>query len=316
MSGHKTMCVKVEEYVAHRRSFGYDLRITARELRRFAEYADGIRHRGPLSTELVLRWARLAADHSCIYQARRIEMVRPFARYLSAFEPGTQVPPRGLLGPAHRRTQPHIYTTKEVLQLMDAADGLIPAEGLRPVTYRTMIGLLSSTGLRVCEALKLERSDVDLTQQLLIVRQTKFRKSRLIPLHESVCQALSRYVLVRDGRHPQPRSNRFFLSEQGTALLPSVVHYTFQKLRRSLKNAGIGKPPRLYDLRHTFACQRLLRWYRDGIDVQRAIMRLSTYMGHVRVSDTYWYLSGTPELFAIAARRFEIFSDAAQGGTV
>ena len=311
------MSAKVDEYVAHRRRLGYDLRVTARELHRFASYADSVGHHGPLTTELALRWARLAADCTPLYQARRIEMIRPFAKYLAAFEPGTQIPSRGVLGPAHRRTQPHIYAPQEVIQLMDAAEKLSPSGGLRPITYRTLLGLLASTGLRVCEALKLERGDVDLIHHLLSVRQTKFHKSRLVPLHESATRALSAYALARDAYRPQPRSDRFLLSERGTALLPSVVHYTFQKLRASV-NCGCsnGKPSRLYDLRHTFACQRLLQWYREGIDVQHAILHLSTYMGHVRASDTYWYLSGIPELLAIAAQRFERLSDRRQGGSV
>jgi len=160
MRQQKTISAKVDEYVAQRRRLGYDLRVTARELHRFASYADSVGHHGPLTTELALRWARLAADCTTLYQARRIEMIRPFAKYLAAFEPGTQIPSRGLLGPAHRRTQPHIYAPQEVIQLMDAAAKLSPSGGLRPITYRTLLGLLASTGLRVCEALNHPRLEV------------------------------------------------------------------------------------------------------------------------------------------------------------
>jgi integrase len=315
MKVEKPMSLKVEEYVATRRQLGYELRVAARELRRFARYAETLVHHGPLNTELVLSWARSAAKSSPLYQARRVEIVRPFAKYLAAMEPGTQIPPQRLLGPAHRRIQPHIYDAKEVALLMRAAGDLTPDGGLRPMTYQTLLGLLASTGLRVCEALKLDRTEVDLTHNLLTVRETKFRKSRLVPIHESVTRALSTYVRFRDSYYPCPRSHRFLLSEQGTALLPSVVHYTFQKLRRNLScGRPSEKPPRLYDLRHTFACQRLLHWYREGIDVQHAILSLSAYLGHVKVSDTYWYLSGIPELLAIAAQRFEHFSNYQSGG--
>jgi integrase len=222
-----------------------------------------------------------------------------------------------LLGPAHRRIQPHIYDAHEIAGLMRAAGALTPNGGLRPMTYRTLLGLLAATGLRVCEALKLDRADADLVHHLLTVRETKFHKSRLVPIHESVTRALSAYSRFRDSYRPFPRSRCFFLSEQGTALLPSVVHYTFQKLRLNLSGGGPSeKPPRLYDLRHTFACRRLLQWYREGADVHQAMLSLSTYLGHVKVSDTYWYLSGIPKLLSIAAQRFERFSNCQSGGAV
>lgn len=227
MKRQQTMSEKVDEYVAYRRRMGYSLNVTDRELQRFARHADSTGHQGPLTTELALNWARLAANRTPLYQARRVEMVRSFARYLAAFEPGTQIPPRGLLGPAHRRIQPYLYSEQEIAQLMDAAQSLAPADGLRPKTYRTLLGLLASAGLRVCEALKLERDDVDMTHHLLAVRQTKFHKSRIVPLHESVTAALGTYAEARDTYHPRAASTRFFLSQRGTALLPSVVHYTF-----------------------------------------------------------------------------------------
>jgi integrase len=314
MSRKKTMLRKVDEYVTHRRNLGYDLEVAAGELRRFARYAESIGHHGPLTTEIALRWARQAADRSPIYQARRIEMVRPFAKYLAAFEPGTQIPPRRLLGPAHRRIQPHIYNSREVLRLIDAAGQLTPHGGLRPATYRTLLGLLASTGLRTCEALKLNRADVDLVNDLLTVRETKFHKSRLVPLHRSATRALAAYANIRDAHLPRSQSDRFLLSERGTPLLPSVVHYTFQKLRAVIAPECPGRrPPRLYDLRHTFACRRLLQWYREGVNVHHRLLHLSTYLGHVKVSDTYWYLSGIPELLSIAAERFQSFSDGSRG---
>jgi integrase len=174
---------------------------------------------------------------------------------------------------------------------------LAPTDGLRPKTYRTLLGLLASTGLRVCEALKLERDDVEMTHHLLSIRQTKFHKSRVVPLHESVTRALGAYAQARDVYYPRPPSTRFLLSQRGMALLPSIVHYTFQKLRRNVNWGGHnGNPPRLYDLRHTFACYRLLGWYREGIDVNYAIVHLSAYLGHVKPSDTYWYLRNCHEI--------------------
>jgi integrase len=311
MNRKKSFSEKVDEYISYRHNLGYSLHVEAGELRRFACYAERIGHHGPLTIELSLGWARSATNCTPLYQARRVEIVRTFARYLAAFEPGTQIPPRGLLGPAHRRSQPYIYSSEEILALMNAAAKLTPSGGLRPQTYKTLIGLLSSTGLRVCEALNLKRDEVDLSHHLLHVRRTKFYKSRLVPLHKSVGRALEAYAFKRDALHPAPLSNNFLLSERGTALLPSIVHYTFCKLRKTIAREDCSNThPRLYDLRHTFACRRILKWYQDGIDVQHAITYLSTYLGHVKPTDTYWYLTGIPDLMAIAARRFERFGGA------
>ena len=317
MNGTPTMQERVEQYVSARRKLGYQMRVEGRELLRFARFADGLGHRGPLSTEIALRWARTAQDCSSLYQARRLEVVRCLARHLSAVEPDTEIPPKGLLGPAHRRTQPHLYGPQEIPALMRAAAALGPKDGLRPKSYGTLIGLMACTGLRLCEALHLECADVDTKGNLLAIRQSKYRKSRLVPLHSSASRMLHTYATFRERYIGNARCSRFLVSERGTALKPSVVHWTFSGLRRlsGVESLDGCREPRLYDLRHTFACRRLLQWYREGRDVNQRISWLSTYLGHARVTDTYWYLSGVPELMSLAAGRFERFATREAGGT-
>ena len=172
-----------------------------------------------------------------------------------------------------------------------------------------MLGLLSVTGMRVSEVLNLDRDDVDLTHGVLTVRDSKFGKSRYLPVHESTTQALSRYARRRDRLCPNPPTLAFFLAERGTPITQWALRRTFVKLSRQVglrapaKSHGMG--PRLHDMRHRFAVNTLLRWYRDGVDVERHIPRLATWLGHAHVSDTYWYLTATPELLQLAARRLD-----------
>jgi len=303
----------VEEYLAARRAVGFALRIDGRQLLAFARYAERLGHRGPLTTALAVRWA--TRSETPLGPARRLEVVRPFARYLSAVDARTEIPLPRLLGPSHRRLPPHIYSPREIRALLRAAAALTPAAVLRPPTYPALFGVLAATGLRVSEALTLARADVDLAEGVLTIRETKFRKSRLVPLHPSVTRALRRYTAQRHGYHPRPATPAFFLNEAGTPLCYSTVRTTFLRLQRALRwtaRAG-ARPPRIHDMRHTFVCQRLLRWYRDGADVDHHIAALSTYLGHAKVSDTYWYLTGIPELLALTAARFERFAHRGPG---
>lgn len=312
-----TMLDRVEEYLAYRRALGYRLAAEGQLLRSFAQFADGEGHAGPVTVEIALRWARLPERADRLYQARRLEGVRTLARHLAAREPGTEVPPRGLLGPAHARRPPFIYTEADVAALLASARALAPAGGLRPLTYTALIGLLACTGLRIGEALALLDGDIDHASGVLTVRQAKFHKSRLVPLHPTAAEPLRAYAAERDRRHSGPRGGRFFLSEAGRPLAYTTVRHAFHwLLRHALPGvAPAGRVrPRLHDLRHTFACRRLLAWYRDGTDVDRAIDRLSAYLGHAKVTDTYWYLTGVPELMALAAGRFERFAAPTPGG--
>jgi integrase len=310
-----TMVALAEEYLTYRRSLGSQLKIEGQELLRFARWADQTGHAGPVTIDLAVRWAALPADCSQLYRARRLEIVRCFARHRAIFDPETQIPPDRLLGRAHRRTAPHIYSSHEIAQLLAAAKALAPRDGLRPQTYHALWGLLACTGLRISEALALTRDNVDLDRGLLTILRGKFHKSRLLPLHPTAVAALRRYARFRDCCHPAAPTSAFFLSESGKPLAYSTVRTTFRRVGRRLGwSADLnGRLPRMHDLRHTFACRRLLQWYRQGVNVDHTIAALSTYLGHRKVTDTYWYLTGIPELMAVTVRRFEQFGRS--GGT-
>lgn len=315
MSRATTMVMRVEAYLQARRQFGFQLRVEGGELLRFARYADGLGHRGPLTSELALRWAQDATMATPLYRARRLEVVRSFAKHQLAFEPKTEVPAAGLLGPAHRRTPPYIFSSQEIERLVSSARHLSSPRGLRARTYATLIGLLACTGLRISEALRLGRADVDLDSGVLSIRRTKFCKSRLVPLHPSARLALQRYVVRRDAIVPPIAGGTLFVSDSGHALPYRTVHWVMRRLLDKVvaSDTSIGRRPRIHDIRHTFACRCLLRWYRAGADVDQHIAALSTYLGHAKVSDTYWYLTGVPELMAIAATRFERFGREGDG---
>jgi integrase len=300
------MITKVERYLAFRRGLGFQLRIEGTLLEQFGRFADASGHRGPLTSELALRWSRLPSKGDPLYWARRLEIVRCLARYLAAIEPGTEIPPRGLLGSAHRRTTPHVYSEAEVAALLTEARRLGHPACLRPRTYVTLIGLLASTGLRISEALRLRRGDFQDDPGVLIIRQTKFGKSRLVPVHSTTRAALVHYARHRDRLVPIPRGENFFVSDRGFELPYSTVRTVFRKLCDRLSLHGSGqRRPRLHDLRHTFACRRLERWYDAGVDLHHAVASLSIYLGHAKVTDTYWYLTATPALMARATKRFE-----------
>lgn len=308
-----SMLKKVEQYLQFRRSLGYQLRVEGQQLQQFAAFVDAQGHRGPLTTELALRWARLPVNVDRLYWARRLEIVRCFARYLAATEPGTELPPRGLLGPAHRRTTPHIYTHTELAALVAAAGRLSPSGGLRPRTYATLIGLLACTGLRISEALRLTQADADLDRGILTIRETKFRKTRLVPLHSTAVTALRDYADALQRLTATSGSDQFFVSDQGQPLPYSTVRNVFRRLCNALQIVGTGpRRPRLHDLRHAFACRRVEQWYAAGINLDGAVAALSVYLGHAKVSDTYWYLTATPELLARAAARFEALAPASR----
>jgi integrase len=211
------------------------------------------------------------------------------------------------LGTLHHRPVPHIYSDQEIKQMLTAAQQLSPAGGLRPLTMCCLIGLLAATGLRVGEALHLSDEDVDLNQAQLTVRATKFRKSRLVPLHPSACVALAEYRALRQEHLSQARATAFFLLDNAQAVSGQRARWAFARISTRLgwDQRPPGTRPRLYDLRHTFTCRRLLGWYSAGIEVQWALPHLATYLGHGKVSDTYWYLTATPQLLEVAAERFE-----------
>ncbi|MGH8196362.1 MAG: tyrosine-type recombinase/integrase [Woeseiaceae bacterium] len=296
----------LEEYLALRRSLGFGLRLTGRLLERFVEFADS-RSAEFITCELALQWATAPADVQAAQWASRLAMVRRFARYHRATEPRTEVPPADLLPYRYHRQPPYIYSDTEVRSLLRASTELPSIRGLRAASYATLLGLYASTGLRTNEALRLDREDVDLAQGVLHVRQSKFGKSRCLPVHRSTQRALAQYAAQRDRLYPKPSTPGFFLSECGTRISEWSLRYTFVKLSHQigLRAAGDARGPRIHDFRHRFAVNTLRNWYRAGVDVERYLPRLSTYLGHVHVTDTYWYLTATPELMQLARRQLE-----------
>ena len=296
----------VSDYLAKRRALGFALRSQGAYLMGFARYADHAGHRGPLTVKLAVRWARLPKDASASRWTWRLESIRPFAKYQAAFEPRTEIPPSRYFGVVRRRPTPHIFSQAEIRGLIRAERGLRPRGGLRPLTYATLLGLLACSGMRISEALRLRRSDVDLCQAVITVHQSKFKQSRLIPLHFSAAKALHRYSRARDKR---VGSEYFFVSDAGQPLRYCTVWATFQSLAsRSLKTESFGQRRlRIHDLRHSFATLRLLQWSRQGRSPDQAMLLLSKYLGHQQVSHSYWYLTGVPKLFSQVGRRFERF---------
>ena len=311
MSSENSVMEFVRRYLAERRALGYELTAPGTELMRFARYADARRHRGPLTEELIVGWAREHVKRTTeVTAARRLEVVRPFAAYYRQFEPTTEILPVGALGRGHRRLVPHIYTDEEVAHLLQATSRLTPHNGLRPLTYCTLFGLIAAAGLRLSEALNLSNGDVDLTSRSITVRQTKFRKSRCLPLHSSVVQALERYRQSRDQCLDTRPEAPFFASSSGAALAKGTVDNVFRRLRSHLSWSARGDYPlpRLHDLRHTFAVRRLQRWREQGQAIDQAMFWLCTYLGHAKISNTYWYITGIPELMDAIGARFEHFT--------
>ncbi len=259
-----------------------------------------------ITVELALRWASKPAQAHRSYWAKRLIAIRLFARYRSATDPRTEVPPDRLLPCRPNRARPYPYTEEDIDRLMNAAATLPPPGGLRAQSYSCLLGLLVVTGLRIGEALRLESEDVDLQDGLLEIRSAKFGKSRIVPLHHSAQQALLIYSRRRDdclGRTP----GHFLVSARGTPLSASAVRRTFRTLCRKvgLRGSGNYDEPRLHHFRHRFATETLLRWYRSTEDVERLLPVLSAFLGHASIADTYWYLSARPELMREAVQRLE-----------
>jgi integrase len=298
----------IEAYIILRRGLGTKLRDPAIHLRHFAEFLE---HEGAtvVTSELALRWATSSANAMPATWAQRLGHVRRFAAWLSATDPRTEVPPRGLLPERYRRRPPYIYSDDEVARIVRAAARLPSPSGLRAHSYATLFGLLAATGLRLGEALTLDRDDVDLRSGVISVRRAKFGKSRFVPVHDSTRKALRRYACKRDLIVPRPASPAFFLSERGLRISNNIAEHNFVVVSRAVglrppaRGKHHGHGPRLQDMRHRFAARTLVRWYREGRDTERELPKLSTYLGHVHVADTYWYLEAVPELLQLATER-------------
>ena len=298
----------VESYLALRRGLGAELKRPGALLWRFVEFVDR-ESATVVTSELALRWATEPADATPATWAQRLAVVRRFLAWLSTLDPRTEVPPLGLLPDRYRRRPPYIYSDQEIEGIVTEAVRLPSSLGLRGPTYSTLFGLLAATGLRHSEALALDRDDVDLRAGVLAVRRTKFGKSRFVPIHDSTRSAVKGYAGKRDRCLPRPRSPAFFLSERGTRITQCSARYNFAIVGRAvgLRAPGPrhrhGRGPRLHDMRHRLAAKTLIRWYQEGRDVERELPKLSTYLGHAHVADTYWYLEAVPELLQAATER-------------
>ena len=284
-----------------RRSLGYRLVGQGRLLLDFADQMDRA-GQTRLTAVAALDWATQTPGTLPVTRRMRLSVIRCFARHLKNLDPGGEVPPVGLLAATARRPVPYLYSPQEITALVHAAESL--AEPLAAATYQALVSLLAVTGLRITEALTLQRADVDMGTGILHVTG-KYAKVRLVPLHTTTTAMLTSYATVRDRRCPTPQGASFFITCTGRPVPDALVRRTFWKL---LDRAGIRTPagrrrPRIHDLRHTFAVNTYLRWYRDGVDVHANTPVLSTYLGHRCPSDTYWYLTAAPELLALAAQR-------------
>lgn len=294
----------LSDYLTIRRALGYKLARAEKLLGQYLNYLDE-RDERLITVENAVTWATLPAASNPNWWAHRLTCVRGFAKYLHALDPSHQVPPADVVPHKPRRATPFLYSDEEIQALIAASGSLrFP---LRRATYRTLIGLLSVTGMRIGEAIRLDNNDVDLKHGVLTVRETKFGKTRELPLHGSTVDALAAYLRLRDQVCPEPRVDAVFITPVGTRLLYCGVNWTFLQLvqRAALKPRSARCRPTLHSLRHSFAVRTLLDWYRDGLEVQPRLPLLSTYLGHVHPRDSYWYLEAAPELLEIAADRLE-----------
>lgn len=298
------VALMAEQYLLMRRSMGYKLAQQGQLLMDFIKYFQrtGAPH---LTSRLMLEWATLPVGANPTWWYARLGAVRPFAQYLQAFDPLTQVPEPSLLLDGNHRPPPYIFSDDELARVLQAADRLTPE--FRARTYRTYISLVAVTGMRRGEATHLDCSDIDWEQGIVTIREAKYKKWRQLPLHPSTMSALQEYAKIRDRKYPQPKGPAVFLSTRGTRLIPENTSQVFAKLARE---AGVSRPgfhrqPHLHDLRHTFAVRTLLGWYRAGVDVGPLLPVLSTYLGHQNPEATYWYLSMTAELMSLVSDRLE-----------
>lgn len=300
----------VEEYLCMRRDLGFKLDRAERHLSDFVTFME--QHEAPFITQsLALAWAQRPANVQPATWAERLGNVRVFARHRQATDPRTEVPAPGLLPFRSRRATPYLYSDEQIRSLLQAAlDMPYPNRdcALRPWVYYCLLGLLSVSGMRVSEACNLELRDVDLDAGVLTVRKAKCGRTRLVPLHSTTREVLADYIARRkrhwDGR---PVPAHLFLSSRGNPVSTWQVGHVFLALSRQigLRGEHDSHGPRLHDFRHAFATRTLVNWYRSEKDAERLLPVLSTYLGHVCISDTQWYLEGSPELMGEAMRRLE-----------
>lgn len=290
----------VDDYLRLRRALGFKLKEDERTLGQLVGYLEAAGAE-TVTSELAIRWARLPVGVHPNRWAKRLRIARGFAAYLHTIDPATEIPPPDVFSVRRQRATPYLFSQQDICQLLAEARRL--RNPMRAASYEALFGLLAISGMRIGEALALERSDVDLDAGLITIRKAKGDRARLVPLHPTATEALRRYASARDRLCPRPRSRAFFLSSAGTAVHPNGLRQTFREIMTRLGVRTEAVRPRVHDLRHRFAVQTLIDWQRSGVNVDEHIATLSTYLGHISPADTYWYLSASPELMALAADR-------------
>jgi integrase/recombinase XerD len=303
------LTARLKQYIAVRRRLGYDLSFTERVLRRFAEFADR-EHADHITIDLFLRWKQHYGSANNHTWTTRLSMVRVFAGWLQGFDPRTEVPPPGLISNKPRRPRPYIYSDDQIAEIVMQAGQLPSSYGLRGWTCSTLFGLIAVTGLRVSEAIGLNDQDVDLNDAVLSIRRGKNGKCRFVPISPCAAERLSAYRGERN-RLLGTGQVAFFLLENGERPSNCCARYSFALvcqrigLRERQAFNKHGRGPRIHDLRHTFAVRTIMDWYRRGLDPDREMFKLSTFLGHTQPEHTYWYIEAVPELLQLACERAE-----------
>jgi len=291
----------VNDYLRLRRALGFKLKHDGQALPQLAAYLEAAGST-TVRSDLAISWAQLPRDVQPIRWARRLTAARGFATYMKTLDPETEVPPRNVFGIRQRRPNPYLWSQDEICRLLEAARRLRPP--LRAASYEALFGLLAVSGMRIGEALALQRDHVDLTAGVITIAEAKGSRPRVVPLHASATEALARYAVRRDDLCSKPRSKAFFLSAAGGALTYSRVHAAFVKLTSQIGLRTATVHPRIHHLRHSFAVRTLVDLQRSGAEVAGWMPALSDYLGHANPAGTWWYLSATPELMQLAAQRF------------
>lgn len=302
---------QVEAYILFKRGLGIEMATTATTLAQFVRFADSAGHTGPIDLDIAIAWARSGNGHRGSYEATRYELARRVSDFARVMDPGLPELPRGIMGKTKERVTPYVYTDEEVAVLMSCASRFYYLQDpLKPMSLEFAIGLMRSVGLRPNEALALEDADYDEGERMLTVRLSKNGKTRIVPLNDSVAEAIGAYRERRDAAREDFSCTRLIVGTGSRAVRIWTLDDLFMELRMVLLGRGEmwqRRPPRLMDLRHTFAVRTLLRWHEEGTDVNAMMPVLARYLGHESISETYWYLTGTPELMGIAGDAFEAY---------
>ncbi len=305
----KTISQGINDYIQLKQAHGLKFQTGATTLRKFSRFCSQNKYKR-VTVKMMLEWIQTYPESSRENLARKLMTLRGFASYWKSFDDKTEIPPKELTRYQSNRGNPHIYSSSEIEKILKATKKLGAERGqsnpIRPHTFTTMFGLIAATGMRRNEVIKLKRKDVDLVNGTLLIEMTKFRKSRLIPIHPTVLKKLKSYARLRDQVIKDPRCDNFFIMNRGQAVDGDSIYYAFVHackiagVRHDVVGAGF---PRIHDLRHTFVVRVILGWLQSSQDVHTLMPALSTYIGHAEPADTYWYLTGVPELMRFGLHR-------------